>query len=71
MEKHITELEAIYPLKVRRLVASFTGSKEQAMMGFLDRIALTNPCGGFPFFYNLNSQQAICGATTMDNFKAW
>lgn len=28
-------------------------------------------CGGVPFFYNTESEEWICGETSLENLKAW
>lgn len=68
MEPLIERLERETPLRVRPMVVGSRRSEEHEVYTIVDADV---GCGGLPFFYNRNSQQSICGATTYKNFKAW
>lgn len=71
MDKQIGQLESSLPVKVRQLPC--TGDRPALFKIFnsIDYLLNAERCGGFPFFYNTKSHQAICGATGMQNFRKW
>jgi hypothetical protein len=68
MEPLIERLHRETPLRVKKMVVGSRRSQEHELYILVDADVA---CGGLPFFYNRKSQQAICGATTYKNFRAW
>eukprot|EP00611_Tribonema_gayanum_P029881 TRINITY_DN8147_c0_g1_i1.p1 TRINITY_DN8147_c0_g1~~TRINITY_DN8147_c0_g1_i1.p1 ORF type:complete len:237 (-),score=46.68 TRINITY_DN8147_c0_g1_i1:107-775(-) len=68
MEPMIERLENDTPFHVKKITVGQRQSEEQELYTLIDAEV---QCGGLPFFYNRQSQQSICGATTYKNFRAW
>jgi hypothetical protein len=67
MEVLIDRLENKVPVGVTKIVVGGSKDETTKLWKWLD----DDRCGGLPFFYNVDTGEAICGATTWDNFLRW
>jgi len=67
MAPGVQALEEELGVEVRRFDLYSRTPEAQKLLAKLDKGA----CGGVPFFYNKDTEQYICGATTPDNLRRW
>jgi thiol-disulfide isomerase/thioredoxin len=67
MEPYLRRLEKELGVRVHR----FNVWKDQVNFKLFEKLDKGQKCGGLPYFYNVKTQQCVCGATTFGNLRAW